>query len=260
MITRIWHGRTPIEKGASYLEFVTKTGIDDYRNTPGNLGARVIQLPEGDVMHVWTVSDWQDFKAVENFSGKDISVAHYYDNDKKYLLEFEPHVLHYETTDNILHDYLLNQLIQIYSAGAWFGETFLEKLNDVSETTAFTQPNNNTHSIAEIVAHCTYWRKIALKLIGGDFSVKGSMKSPDNWPALLSLKEKGWPMIWALFQQSQIELVNQILCTSIESLHQGFKSGLTLLQLLEGIIQHDIYHLGQIGMVKKMAMGSLPPI
>ena len=94
MITRIWHGKTKTKDATEYREFVIRTGIKEYLATPGNLGAQVWQREEGDVTHIWTVSWWRDIASIKEFAGEDMQKAKYYDEDKKYLLEFEPTVMH----------------------------------------------------------------------------------------------------------------------------------------------------------------------
>src|SRR5437870_8614536 len=99
MITRIWHGKTKTIHATEYRDFVIASGINDYRATAGNKGAQIWQKQEGDITHIWTVSWWDNYESIKAFAGNDIEKAHYYDEDKKYLLEFEPHVMHYETFD-----------------------------------------------------------------------------------------------------------------------------------------------------------------
>jgi hypothetical protein len=96
MIVRIWHGRTKTADADAYREYVIKTGIKDYQSTPGNLNAQVWQNQEGDVTHIWTVSWWVNIESIRAFAGKNYVKAKYYAEDKKYLLEFEPTVQHYE--------------------------------------------------------------------------------------------------------------------------------------------------------------------
>lgn len=96
MIARLWHGRTRAEHADTYLDVLYKSGIPDYKATPGNRGAWVLRRVEGDVCHFITLSYWDSYAAIEGFAGKDISVAHYYPEDKDFLLEFEPTVLHYD--------------------------------------------------------------------------------------------------------------------------------------------------------------------
>ena len=99
MITRVWHGRTKNTDAEIYREFIIETGMTDYTSTKGNLGAQIWQRQEGDITHIWTVSWWKDFESIRAFAGDEIEKAKYYDDDKKYLLEFEPNVMHCETFD-----------------------------------------------------------------------------------------------------------------------------------------------------------------
>lgn len=96
MIARIWHGTTNTEKADEYLEYLNKTGIPDYRKTPGNRGAFVLRRIENGIAHFQTVSFWDSIESIKNFAGEDYERARYYDEDKNFLLEFEPNVTHYE--------------------------------------------------------------------------------------------------------------------------------------------------------------------
>lgn len=96
MIARIWHGRTHASKAESYVSFLRQSGLPDYRKTEGNLGAYILRRIEGDQAHFLTVSFWKSLDAVKTFAGEDYEKAHYYPQDKEFLLEFEPTVHHYE--------------------------------------------------------------------------------------------------------------------------------------------------------------------
>lgn len=96
MITRIWHGRVPSSKAAAYRTFLIARAIPDYQSVPGNRGVSILERPEGDVTHFITQSWWEDRAAIAGFAGDDIAVAKYYPEDEDFLLEFEPHVTHYD--------------------------------------------------------------------------------------------------------------------------------------------------------------------
>jgi heme-degrading monooxygenase HmoA len=96
MIARIWHGKTKASDAAAYLEYLFQSGVPGYRATEGNKGAWVLRQIEGDVAHFITLSFWESREAIAAFAGADIAVAKYYPEDRKYLLEFEPTVTHYE--------------------------------------------------------------------------------------------------------------------------------------------------------------------
>lgn len=97
MITRVWHGVTKAEHADRYLEFLIKTGVEDYKKTEGNLSVEILRRPEADICHFWTVTKWESFESIKKFAGADYEKAKYYAEDAEYLLEFEPHVIHCET-------------------------------------------------------------------------------------------------------------------------------------------------------------------
>ena len=96
MIARIWHGTTEAAKANDYLEYLNGTGIPDYRNTKGNLGAYVLRRIESDRAHFLTLSFWASLDAIKTFAGEDYERARYYPQDREFLLDFEPTVQHFE--------------------------------------------------------------------------------------------------------------------------------------------------------------------
>lgn len=96
MIVRMWHGRVPTSKAKAYRDFVTERAIPDYQSVPGNLSVHILERAEGDVTHFITLTFWADLESIKGFAGEDVEVAKYYPEDKEFLLEFEPTVVHYE--------------------------------------------------------------------------------------------------------------------------------------------------------------------
>lgn len=94
-IARIWHGRVPAGKAAEYRRFLVERAIPDYESVEGCLGVQILERREGGVAHFLVVSYWEDMEAVKRFAGPQPEKAKYYEEDKEYLLEFEPHVRHY---------------------------------------------------------------------------------------------------------------------------------------------------------------------
>jgi heme-degrading monooxygenase HmoA len=99
MIARIWHGRTKASDADTYRQYVIDTGMEGYRSTNGNIAAQIWQQREGDITHIYTLSWWDSYESIKAFAGEDYQMAKYYEKDKNYLLEFEPHVQHYECWD-----------------------------------------------------------------------------------------------------------------------------------------------------------------
>ena len=99
MIARLWHGRTRTSDAATYRQYVVQTGIREYVSIQGNLGAQIWQRQEGDITHIWTLSWWEKVGCIKKFAGDDFEKARYYPEDQKFLLEFEPGVMHCEAFD-----------------------------------------------------------------------------------------------------------------------------------------------------------------
>ena len=96
MISRMWHGRVPTAKAKAYREFLNARAIPDYRSVDGNISVHILERAEGDITHFITLTFWTDMESIKGFAGKDVEVVKYYPEDKDFLLEFEPNVLHYE--------------------------------------------------------------------------------------------------------------------------------------------------------------------
>lgn len=96
-ITRIWHGITQVSDAEAYLQYVKETGLRDYKMVRGNLSAKILRRVEDDICHFLTITEWDSYESIKAFAGKDFEKARYYEEDGKYLLEFEEKVVHYET-------------------------------------------------------------------------------------------------------------------------------------------------------------------
>ncbi|MEO0365660.1 MAG: antibiotic biosynthesis monooxygenase [Pseudomonadota bacterium] len=95
-VLRMWHGRVPTEKASAYRAFLERTAIPDYQSVDGCLSVRILERADGDVTHFITMTEWESREHIVRFAGEDIEVAKYYPEDKEYLLEFEPNVVHYD--------------------------------------------------------------------------------------------------------------------------------------------------------------------
>jgi heme-degrading monooxygenase HmoA len=96
MIARTWHGMTEAAKADEYMEYLNKTGLPEYRATPGNLGVYVLRRIEGNKAHFLLLTLWEDEAAIRRFAGPQMEKAKYYPEDEDFLLELEPTVTHYE--------------------------------------------------------------------------------------------------------------------------------------------------------------------
>ncbi|AMY12017.1 hypothetical protein LuPra_05289 [Luteitalea pratensis] len=96
MVVRIWHGRVPTMKAPRYREFLNLRAIPDYRSVPGNISVHILERQDGPVTHFITMTFWDSITAIQEFAGADVQAAKYYPEDRDFLVEYEPHVVHYE--------------------------------------------------------------------------------------------------------------------------------------------------------------------
>ena len=73
--------------------------MTDYKSIKRNLSAKILRRIENEVCHFLTITEWDSYESIKLFAGEDFEKAKYYKDDKKYLLEFEENVIHYETFD-----------------------------------------------------------------------------------------------------------------------------------------------------------------
>lgn len=99
MIARMWHGRTKSVDADAYFAFLQERAIPDYKSVAGNLSVKILRRFDGDVCHFITLTFWDDLETIKGFAGKDVEQAKYYEEDKNFLLEFEPTVTHYEVAE-----------------------------------------------------------------------------------------------------------------------------------------------------------------
>lgn len=92
----MWHGRVPTSRATAYRQFLNARAIPDYRSVDGNLSVHILERTEGEVTHFVTLTFWRDMDSIKSFAGEAVEVAKYYPEDRDFLLEFEPTVLHYK--------------------------------------------------------------------------------------------------------------------------------------------------------------------
>jgi len=148
---------------------------------------------------------------------------------------------------------LLRFMDQAFDKKAWHGPNLRGCFRRVTPEAAAWRPAPDRHSIAEIVLHAAYWKYVVRrKLHGlkrGSFPIKGS-----NWfpvPARLSTEQ--WAGMIRLLEEEHRRLREAVAAFPLESLHRNpHGSKLTHAVLIEGIACHDVYHAGQIQVLRAL--------
>ena len=151
----------------------------------------------------------------------------------------------------VLMESYIAQIKDLESAETWLDETFDKKLKGINDKNAFTRPINDLHSVAEIISHLIEWRKSLLSIFKtGKRTV--SMDSPENWKTNEELKKESWKDLLKKLKATQKDIISFLSEKDDKWLKQKKPGGKdTFEYYVIGLIQHDVYHLGQIGIVRK---------
>lgn len=148
---------------------------------------------------------------------------------------------------------LLNILEEAYRKSAWHGPNLRGSIRGVTASKAAWRPGRNRHNIWEVVVHAAYWKYVVRRRILGEkqgsFPVKGS-----NWftrPDFLS--EKAWRDDIALLDDCHrllLECVGGLRRSDLRK--KPRESRRTNDAMIWGAAFHDVYHAGQIQLIKRM--------
>lgn len=146
---------------------------------------------------------------------------------------------------------MIRQLHEIQEGSLWFDQCFKEKIDGLSDSEALTRPIPQLHSVAEHVSHMLEWRKECMIRFEGLRT--NLMNSPNDWRDNTELSKIGWTNLKNAFYNSQFELIHLIESQDDTYLNTKFlDTDYNFHYLIEGIIHHDLYHLGQIGVTIKL--------
>ena len=141
----------------------------------------------------------------------------------------------------------------LYEGEPWFGRSMMSILKEVSPSRAYSKSSEQRHSIFEVLQHMLAWRELFVARLHGDTTATIEINSALDWPSLPTSKNaENWNRLLTRLSENQEALVKALKKQSDEQLGQTFaNSNATLETHLEGNLQHDIYHLGQIAVLNK---------
>ena len=151
----------------------------------------------------------------------------------------------------VLINNIIRQLNEIQDGSLWFDQCFKDKIDTLSDDDALTRPIPEIHSVAEHISHMLEWRKeCVLRFKGLKTEL---MNSPADWKNNIELSKVGWTNLKNALYDSRIELIELFANQDDTYLETQFlDTDYNFHYLIEGIIQHDLYHLGQIGITIKI--------
>lgn len=148
--------------------------------------------------------------------------------------------------------FIAEQMKDAFEGDPWFGRNAKALLNEVDEVTAFEKPNGQ-HSIVELVWHMINWREFAISRFKKHAAHDLHYFEANDWRVLDHSDKSLWQQGLQRLQHTQDELLQTVKEQTDELLNQNVEERkYSFRKLLQGILQHDIYHLGQIAYIKKL--------
>jgi uncharacterized damage-inducible protein DinB len=155
---------------------------------------------------------------------------------------------------------LSNELEKVLSGDPWYGNPVYQIIEPVSFEAAFEKPDHAAHNIAEIVLHMLAWTEEVMDRMNG---MTAGVPSSGYWPPTGSPTEQKWQNY-----VNDLKLVN----VNLQGLIQNFPeekwsepmndernrelgNGVSYEELVNGLIQHHIYHSGQIALLNRIING-----
>ena len=143
------------------------------------------------------------------------------------------------------------QLEEAYEGDPWFGKSVTALMKEVDEANVFQRPGNQ-HSILELIWHMVNWKEFTISRLHDSTKPLGYFEEND-WRQLDHSNKSLWEEGCKALDDTQRQLISllkvqedSILETIVPGRDYQYKN------LLYGIIQHDVYHLGQIAYINKL--------
>jgi uncharacterized damage-inducible protein DinB len=148
---------------------------------------------------------------------------------------------------------LAEQLRRAFEGDAWHGPAVLELLADVDAATAAARPIPNAHSIWELVLHIAAWDAASLRRLDGKVC---QPEGSDNFPIPPQPTAAAWRKAIAGCRRTHNLLVKTVRALPQSQLRErvpGKKYDFSF--MLQGVAQHELYHAGQIAVLRKAQNG-----
>jgi uncharacterized damage-inducible protein DinB len=151
---------------------------------------------------------------------------------------------------------LADQLERAFYRDAWCGPSLLETLEGVAAMQASARPLARAHSIWEIVLHVSGWKRVVQQRLEGQ---PVRMPEEGDWPRVADASEQSWQETL-----SKLRARHEALLAAVRGLDEArledvlitessreTGGGVSCYVTLHGAAQHDLYHGGQISLLKK---------
>jgi uncharacterized damage-inducible protein DinB len=144
---------------------------------------------------------------------------------------------------------IVDQLNRAFYEHAWHGPTVMDAVRGVTAVKAASRPIPKAHTIWEITHHIAIWKEVVRKRILGE---RVHMTDDYNFPLVVKPTPAAWKQVLARLTESHESLVEIVKKLPESRLSDRPKRGAnTFYVQIHGVVQHDLYHAGQIVLLKK---------
>jgi uncharacterized damage-inducible protein DinB len=144
---------------------------------------------------------------------------------------------------------IADQLRRASDGSAWHGPSLFELLEDVDADTAAAKPLRNAHSIWELVLHIAAWDEAVRRRLGG---TKLQLTGLQNFPRVPKPSNAAWRKAVAQVKRAHDALVKTVAALPDSRLGDRVPGKrYNFYFMLHGVTQHELYHAGQIAILKK---------
>ena len=151
---------------------------------------------------------------------------------------------------------LVDLFTRVHGGDPWHGPSLLDALKGVTAKEAAAHPVSGAHSIWELVLHIISWRREVIRRIGGAAAAE---PREGDWPPVPATTEENWRAALEELQRSHEDVLIAVRSMPRAQLDEPVKdernaplgTGLSFYTTIHGLLHHDVYHSGQISLVKK---------
>lgn len=146
-----------------------------------------------------------------------------------------------------------NQLEQAFHRKSWHGTDLSGAIRGIDDVIAEWRPAPDRHNIRELIVHAAYWKYSVCRRLIGDPKAKFDLPG-SNWigrPA--SSKVKDDARLLKSYHKRLMAAFDAFPEDCLQEIPAG--SSTTFLDLLVGVAAHDLYHAGQIQLIKRLHSG-----
>ena len=155
---------------------------------------------------------------------------------------------------------LTTQLTQILSGAPWYGNNVYDILSQISFEAAYEKPSGAIHNIAEIVLHMVAWTEEVMDRMNG---MTAGIPTSGDWPETGAPDEQKWQNYVDDLKLVNVNLLGVIQNFPVEEWddpinderNRELGTGVSYEALIEGLIQHHVYHSGQIAILNRIING-----